>query len=63
MTYVLAFTDCQGNRHERDFESFDVAVEIVKEFFLRPDFKDVIVYKRRDARWGSGSPAPRHTGA
>ena len=63
MTYVLAFTDCQGNRHERDFESFDAAVEIVKEFFLRPDFKDVVVYKRRDARWGSGSPAPCHTGA
>lgn len=62
MTYVLAFTDYRGNRHERAFASFEEAVDIAKEYFMGPDFSQVIVYKRRDARWGSGSHAPRHTG-
>ena len=50
MTYVLAFTDYRGNRHERAFASFEEAVDIAKEYFMGPDFSQVIVYKRRDAR-------------
>ena len=50
MTYVLSFRDCRGNRHEREFSSYDVAEDVAKRYFLRPEFSQVIVYKRKTPR-------------